>query len=305
MWDPSTIAVNQGELSLVRGLDATAPRRPSLIVFSGAEVGKPFGLDAGVTLIGRSAEAGLQFNSPGISRRHAELAVDGDRVELRDLGSANGTHLNNQRLEQPCTLKDGDLLRLGSVVLKFYSRESLDALLHERLYRQAMVDGLTGVYSRKFLDDALQRELRLAQRSGRLLSVVCFDLDAFKQVNDRYGHAAGDLVLRRCADAVRQVLRASDLLGRYGGEEFLVILPDTGRDTACELAERIRAAVAALEFELACDDAAGRRLVRHRQTVSLGVAQWQPDMATEQVLLETADRRLYEAKHGGRNRVSG
>jgi diguanylate cyclase (GGDEF)-like protein len=164
-----------------------------------------------------------------------------------------------------------------------------------------MVDPGTGVFNRRHLDEVLEREIRRARLSERPLAIVCYDLDHFKRVNDSHGHAAGDLVLKESAAAVHDVLRGSDVLCRMGGEEFAVVMPHTTREDARGVAERMRAAVAARVFKL--HTAAG--VVEHRQSVSLGVAELAPPMASAADLLEAADRRLYEAKRGGRDRVCG
>ena len=198
-WDRSTIAVDAATLSLFQGLDGPDRLRCRLVVYSGADTGRQITLPEGVSSIGRSAAASLQIDDPGMSRLHAELVVDGAIVSLRDLGSANGSFVQDQRLVGARLLNDGDLVRLGNVVLKFYEHRSMDAALHDQVYRMAMVDEGTGLYNRRFLLDTLKRELRLARHGGRPLSVIVADLDHFKAVNDSHGHAAGDRVLCECA----------------------------------------------------------------------------------------------------------
>jgi diguanylate cyclase (GGDEF)-like protein len=301
-WDHSTLRLNKADLSLFQALGDSAQRQPSLVLYSGEHSGSRFPMVGGRLVLGRSPECDICLESPGISRRHAELHEEGESTVLHDLGSANGTHLNDLRVAEPVVLKDGDLIRLGNVVLRFFDRHSLDALLHDKLYRLATVDTGTGVYSKRHLLETLEREIKLARRSQRPLSVVCLDLDFFKTVNDRYGHASGDDVLRGAAAAAQQVLRGSDVLGRVGGEEFAVVLPDTPLAGAAEMAERMRRSVAAAVFELPLDGSG--RLVQHRQTASLGVAELQPAMAGARELMAAADERLYASKRGGRNRVS-
>ena len=156
--------------------------------------------------------------------------------------------------------------------------------------------------------DALKRACRTARQTGRPLCLVMLDLDHFKRVNDTHGHAAGDLVLRECAAIASLVVGQAGVLGRIGGEEFLILLPDTGLAAALALAETLRATVAEHGFELPAGDAgdvSGGSRVLHRQTVSLGVAVWADDMTDVSQLMAEADRGLYQSKRGGRNRVSG
>jgi len=311
-WDPSTIAIDPSLLTLMPGLDGDTTRRCSLVVYSGADIGRQITLPDGRSSIGRSAAATLQIDGPGMSRMHAEIDVHDGRVTLCDLGSANGSFVQDARLTGPRQLQDGDRLRLGSVLLKFYEHHSVDAALHDRVYRMAMVDAGTGLYNRRYLNETLRRELRQSRQSGRPMAVISVDLDHFKAVNDSHGHAAGDLVLRECAAVLSAVLSAAVgagtaagvTLGRLGGEEFLLLLPGATLETGRALAERLCAAVAGHMFVLPVTNGTQRQVVAHRQTISLGVACWTNAMLDASDLLDAADRRLYQAKHDGRNRVS-
>ncbi len=309
MWDPSTIAVEKSELTLFQSLDGPDAQRCCLVVYSGPDLGRQIMLDEGLSTLGRSAVTQLQIGGPGISRLHAEICVTGSSATLRDLGSANGSFVGDSRLtDQPHLLQDGDLVRLGSVALKFYAHQSLDAALHDRVLRLATVDAGTGLFNRRYLMDALKRGCRTAVQTGRPLCLVMLDLDHFKQVNDSHGHAVGDLVLRECAAIASLVVGRAGVLGRIGGEEFLVLLPDTGLPAALALAESLRAAVAEHKFVLpagAGTELPGGNRLQHRQTASLGVAAWQDEMTDASQLMAEADRGLYLSKRGGRNRVSG
>jgi len=160
---------------------------------------------------------------------------------------------------------------------------------------EADTDELTGLANRRAFMEAGRSALERARRYERPLSVILFDIDHFKQVNDRHGHAAGDEALRCVAVILRGTARASDTAGRLGGEEFAVLLPETARPEAVKLAERLRRDLAAIEFEL---DGTSIRF-----TCSFGVAQREAGTASIDELLKAADVALYEAKDGGRNRV--
>lgn len=301
-WDQPTVRLSQGHTALVQSLGDPATRQACLVLYSGPEPGQRHLLREGRLRMGRAPDCELHLDSPGISRRHAELQVTGDAVHLFDLGSVNGTHVNERRVESVVALEDGDMLRLGEVLLKFFPRHSLDALLHDRIYRLATVDSVTEVYTRRYVLDALARELRRARRGARPLALLCIDLDHFKDVNDRWGHGAGDLVLRETAAVLQAGLRPGDILGRTGGEEFIAVLPDTPRDTALALAEALREALAGRDLALRQGDGPA---VLHRQTASVGLALLSPRHAGARDLLAEADARLYDAKHAGRNRVAG
>ncbi len=170
------------------------------------------------------------------------------------------------------------------------------ALLREKLREQAMRDQLTGLYNRHYVEEWFGLELRRAQRHGRPIAAIMLDIDHFKRFNDAFGHEAGDLVLRELAGVLRRFARESDVASRYGGEEFLVLLPECPFDDARRKAEQLRGEVAKLELRYG-DKPLGP------VTISLGVAAF-PDHAREsEELLRCADEALYTAKQAGRNRV--
>lgn len=168
--------------------------------------------------------------------------------------------------------------------------------LQARLQEQATRDGLTGLYNRRYCDETLERELARCGRDGHELSILMIDLDHFKKINDSYGHQAGDDVLRILASLLEEQVRASDVACRYGGEEFLVLLPGAGLETARQRAEAWRAACAARSI------CVGQHEIR--ATLSIGIATYPGQAATPQTLLRAADMALYQAKLEGRNRVS-
>lgn len=305
-WEPpSTVWLKHGDATVMQALSDADQQQACLILYSGDDAGKRFALSGARTVLGRSPSCEVCIDSPGVSRCHAELLHEGDHFVLHDRDSVNGTHVNGVRLYAPKALHDGDLISLGNVALKFYERQSLDALLHDRTYRLATVDASTDVFTKRYLLEALEREIRRAHRTDHALSVVCVDLDHFKSVNDRFGHNGGDIVLRAAAAALKAQVRNSDVLGRTGGEEFAVVLPATDLRAALELAERMRAAVAAELYVLEVADATGSHRVQFRQTASFGVAQLAQTMPDARALLGAADQLLYAAKRSGRNRVAG
>jgi diguanylate cyclase (GGDEF)-like protein len=168
--------------------------------------------------------------------------------------------------------------------------------LRENLFRQSIRDGLTGLYNRRYLDDALLLEERRCKRSGQLFGVMMIDLDHFKQVNDTYGHEAGDAVLQRFAEVLRKQTRGGDIPCRYGGEEFTVVLPGASLAQSQQRAQTLREAVVAETFSHGGQDLG-------RISVSIGVAEFPHSGDDALEVLHAADRALYEAKHGGRNRV--
>jgi len=165
------------------------------------------------------------------------------------------------------------------------------AVKNKALEELATRDRLTGLYNRRKLDEALEQEVLRAERYDRPLSLIIIDIDHFKNVNDTYGHPVGDTVLVETANRLTQTLRTSDIPGRWGGEEFLVICPETPLETAVVLAERLRGAYNDRDFEQVGS-----------LTASFGVAGHRRGASVKQIM-QGADNALYKAKHAGRNRV--
>lgn len=181
-------------------------------------------------------------------------------------------------------------LRLGQSNAQLKEAEERLINQNRELERLSITDTLTGACNRLHLDAVLGELQARAQRYGRPVSIILFDLDHFKQINDRHGHPIGDEVLRRFADLVRRTIRDTDIFGRWGGEEFMLVCPETGLADTVRLAERIRQAYSELE------------LPSGRQTLSAGVAEWRTGQSVE-AWIDLCDQRLYQAKSQGRNRV--
>jgi len=167
--------------------------------------------------------------------------------------------------------------------------------LEAELTRQATTDSLTSLRNRRAFFAAARTEIARARRYGESLSIISIDLDHFKRINDRHGHAAGDAALARFAEICRRHVREVDLLARIGGEEFALLLPATGKDNAARLAERIRCAVH--------DVAIIAERQRFALTVSMGVAEYLGDNDSLESMMRRADAALYRAKQSGRDRI--
>ncbi len=269
----------------------------TLTCLSGRAMGKVYRLTDGTAVVGRSELAFIQIEDDGISRRHAEVThVDGAWV-LKDLGSTNGTMHNGVRVTEPVVLKDGDRIRLGpTTALRFDFQDELEEQMQSRLYDMATRDPLTGAYNRRFFHDRLGAEWAWAIRHRRPCTLVAMDIDHFKQINDTYGHAAGDEVLKTLVGVVLRTIRKEDLFARVGGEEFTLLARATTLAEGLVLGERVRSAVERQVFS-----ADGHVI---GVTLSLGVAtSADPSVETPDHLLMRADEWLYAAKQNGRNRV--
>ncbi len=245
--------------------------------------------------IGRDPNNEIELDDDGVSRRHARLERHGERTVIMDVGSRNGTLLNDDELDGIIELKTGDRIKIGSTVFKYLSATDLESVLHEQIFANTITDALTELKNKRFLNDELAREFSRARRYGRVFSVLMIDIDHFKRVNDAHGHQVGDVTLREVASTVVSCLRAQDTAVRYGGEEIVVLLPETKLEDAVAAAERIRQAV-------------GEHVIRYRDaeicvTVSIGCSQYDPSDLSDADLFRRADARVYEAKEAGRNCV--
>lgn len=274
----------------------TRAQHACLIQYSGDTLGRRYELAGDNLIIGRGATAKLIIPESSVSREHARCTVQENGIAIEDLGSSNGTFINDQRIQGKTLLRDGDILRLGAVHLKYFAQDSIENIFHDKIYRKATIDVGTQVFNKQYLLEALEAAFAYSRAHARPLSLIYFDLDFFKRVNDTHGHSCGDYVLHECAQLARTCLRGEDVLGRYGGEEFVVVLPDCDARLAGALAERIRKTIESHRFVYS-----GKTLT---QTISMGVSEIHAGFEAYQDLLDDADRKLYQSKHGGRNRVT-
>jgi len=267
-----------------------------LIVLSAktaALIGRMFKLDKPEIIMGRSAEAGLQIEDDGISRKHAKVQVGSDgKFQVVDLGSTNGTYLNGAKVNV-ALLADGDKIQIGTnTVVKFSLQDQLEEQYQKSIYESATRDGLTRIFNKKYFMDTLRKEFAYCLRHQMPLSLVMFDVDHFKVINDTYGHEIGDRALRLFARVLRDAIRPSDFVARQGGEEFLVVLPDCSLPDARLVAERVRT-----ELTRALAQAEVPPF-----TVTIGLTRSEAGDAFSEVVAR-ADAAMLKAKSLGRDRV--
>jgi two-component system cell cycle response regulator len=286
----------QFELPSPEAPKAVSRDRGVLVRVDGPANGQVFSLDGAELVIGRGPSAGFKLADEGVSRRHALLIHTRGHYFIQDLESSNGTFLEGRRVKR-APLMEGDLVQFGPhASFRFCMMDAKQERAMMRLYEETTVDALTRVHNRRFIDKRFDEELAYALRHKGELSVVLLDVDYFKHVNDRHGHAAGDIVLRNIAEVITDQLRTEDVLARYGGEEFLVLLRGIPQSGANAVAERVRVAVQNTQIRI------GR--VALRVTVSAGCASLSGcPSQTKEDLLAQVDERLYRAKHEGRNQV--
>jgi len=269
--------------------------RGYLVQIYGEELGKRFPIDPEISL-GRALSNSVVLEAESVSRRHALSYRRGGKHLLLDLGSTNGTLLNDALIEGETELNHGDVITIGSTVFKFIAGNNAEANYHEEIYRLTIIDGLTQIHNRRYFLEFLDRELVRSARSGTPLSLVVFDVDLFKSLNDNYGHLFGDRVLKHIARLAQPLVRREQLIARYGGDEFAVVLTDTDVDGGFQFAERLREAVEQTIIT-------GPENEPVSTTLSLGIAQLGADPLEPDEFIALADQALYEAKRGGRNRA--
>lgn len=273
---------------------ALSNKQGFLLQLAGPSLGKRFPL-GDKTSVGRDGNADVSIRDKSVSRMHAEIRYNESQLDVSDLTSTNGTFINDDRVES-ATLQSGDIIRFGRIPFKLLQGEDIESVFHTEIYRLTTTDPMTGLYNRRYFIDSIERELSRSGRYERPLCLLIIDLDHFKKINDSFGHLAGDHILKTTANTLARSLRQSDLLCRYGGEEFCAILPETTLERAIEVAERLRRTVALYTQSFDNDPI--------NVTISIGVSCSNSSDDTLGVsLLKRADMCLLQAKAAGRNSV--
>ncbi len=275
-----------------------ASRGPLLLLsYAGAleapETGRRFVLDGDELIIGRSSDAHIQVDRDSVSRRHARLSkVDGG-WQVQDLQSTNGSYVNDVPIREH-KLAPGDQLKVGSAIFRYLAGSSMETLLLDELYQIAVRDGLTHALSRRAFVEAMEREVHRAHKLLRPLTLLAIDIDHVKQVNDNYGHLSGDFVIKELARRIRKKCERFELLCRYEGTQFLLLLPETNQTVAQTRAEDLRLAASSESFSFEGDSLS--------ITVTVGVVSLSPDGDTV-ALLRQSQEAVQRGKKQGRNRV--
>ncbi|MFH1807321.1 MAG: GGDEF domain-containing protein [Pseudomonadota bacterium] len=266
-----------------------------LIVIYGEDLGRKYSLGQGQISIGRSARCDVQIDQEAISRQHAKIVAAFGETVISDLGSTNGSYVNDELIDQ-ATLQDGDLVKIGRTIFKYLSGSNIEQSYHEEIYRLTTIDGLTQVHNKRYLMEQLEREISRARRYQRPFALVVFDVDNFAQVNHGFGHLAGDAVLAQLARMVNQSSRRHDIVARIEAEQFAVALPEIDLKAARIFAERVRSMVHRSTFTF--EEAA------IRVTLSMGVAAMGEETGPSE-LMSAVNENLSLAKTRGGNCVSG
>ncbi|EQC48212.1 diguanylate cyclase (GGDEF) domain protein [Bacteriovorax sp. BSW11_IV] len=296
MSDDATVVLTDIKSALASA-EKEAEQKPAALLVVGGELnGTIFDLKEDITICGRSPDSQITLDFNGISRQHFKLTTTAEGFALEDAGSKNGTFLNNKKIEGATIIKKGDIIKLGSIALKYLPKGDPERLTYDKLNLEANTDKHTGCYNKTYFNDKIELEVKKCMVTGNPLSLIIFDLDHFKKLNDNYGHDAGDFVLKDAAALIRKTgVRENDIFARYGGEEFVILLPKTNLKQSFEIAERLRKLLETHKF------------IYENQilpvTASIGVADYRQGVKTGTDLFKRADEAVYKAKQGGRNQV--
>jgi diguanylate cyclase (GGDEF)-like protein len=300
--DNSTILITNIHDAL-KSSDKEAQEKPACLLVVGGDLnGTLFDLFPGTTTIGRNPDNTIPLEFKGVSRKHFQIEILSqggveDLVTIEDLKSSNGTFVNNVDIKQKLPLRKNDIIKVGAIAFKYLPKGDAERLAYDKLNLDANTDGLTKCFNKVYFNSASDLEVKKSKITGRPLSLMVFDIDFFKKLNDNYGHDAGDKVLKELAELIRaQGIRDGDIFARYGGEEFVVLLPNTNLKNAFEIAERIRQMIEKNQFRY--DD----HLLP--VTVSIGIADYRKGVETGVDLFKRADQAVYKSKQNGRNQVS-
>ena len=262
------------------------------------DFGKTYYLTKKTIINGRDKHIDLLIEDQGVRQQHCRVDIKKyDEMELviiTDIGSTNGTYVNGELIRQ-AEINPGDRIEIGETILRFGFSDEIEEDYHARLFSIATTDSLTGFFNKRFIMTELENHSRIAKRNNRVFSIFLLDIDNFKEINDTMGHIAGDEYLKKISDIIRSSLREQDLAGRFGGDEFLIILPETDILGARQVANRIRGAIAKITLLVS---------IRHlTASISAGIGQFSIHGDTPESLLKKTDDALMNAKRQGKNLV--
>lgn len=279
------------------GLEGDQSKEPYLIIIAGSDIGKLYRLPSDELIAGRSPDCDIWIEDSTISRKHFKIRKTNKGYMIEDLNSTNGTFLNNKRI-QSAVLTESDKIQISKdTIMQFDFFDEGRKISEQKRYEMGVKDAVTGTFNKSYFLQRINDEFSFCERQNLPLTVVMFDIDYFKMINDSHGHLAGDQVLKEICSIVSTMIRKEDVFCRYGGEEFVIVMRNAECQHAVNLAERIRRKIE------------GTPVVYEGQkinvTISLGVSTFVDQNFKDYVaLISDADKYLYKSKGNGRNKVS-
>ncbi len=267
---------------------------PYLIILSGLEQGKQYKLSKLYNTFGRTSGVDIMINDSKVSRKHGVFIIHPDHIVLEDNNSTNGCFVNGIRVKHRKTLALTSRIEVGNTLMKIEFKKASEVHTEKAIYSAAYTDDLTHLLNRRSFIKRAQEAFSLCKRNNGNMAIIMCDVDHFKQINDTYGHPAGDHILKELAKLLH--LRKDDIVARYGGEEFIILMRNTTKESARLQAERIRKTVEQFNF-----------MVQEQKifiTISIGIChQRGKDHYALDAVIKKADDALYLAKKKGRNRI--
>ena len=280
----------------------TANKTPAaliLLVGPASSIGKQWHLSSSNTVVGRSPNSTIFVDDRSVSKSHVKFMLNGNDILVMDLESTNKTAINQQVIAPltPIKLSNNDQIKMGNVIFKFLEKGNVETVASKATFDKSQIDALTGIYSKGALQAYSPEAIKRSDMTGKPLSLIVFDIDHFKKVNDTHGHAAGDYVIKEIARLVQdKLIRGEDFFARFGGEEFVVVLSSSDMPVSANIAERIRTTIESHVFSF--------EGIKMPITISAGVSIRKPKGDQWDQLFEKADKALYQSKNRGRNLVS-
>jgi two-component system, cell cycle response regulator len=274
---------------------------PSIVLLVGPanSVGRQWPIEDTDRIIGRAPTAHIFVDDKSVSKFHAKLVMAGGDVSVIDLESTNKTVVNGRQIQPlvPHKLANNDQIKVGNIIFKFLERGSIETVASALSFDRGQTDALTGIANRGALQAKAPELYKRSELLGITYTLMLFDIDKFKSVNDTYGHPSGDFVLREIAKVIRdKLIRGNDFFARAGGEEFALLLLGSPPKQAEEIGERIRATIEGHSFDF--------ENKKMSITISIGIAFKNERDSGWEFVYERADKALYHSKNSGRNRVS-
>jgi diguanylate cyclase (GGDEF)-like protein len=271
-----------------------APHLPVLVVLTGNELGTRMIVDRSL-MIGRAPDADLTLSDQMISWHHARIEDRGDAFALYDLGSTNGTTVNGESKAE-FLLKPNDRIVFGATAVSFEKEDALKVDFNETVERLLNIDDLSGLFVRRKFDTEFSTLLDAARAGNRPLALLVMDMDGIKKINDTHGHLFGAHVIGQAGRIIGGIIGDRGIGCRFGGDEYLALLPELDCDAASDIADQILRAINSVPFV--------KDGITLKPGISIGVAAFPKDAGDTSTLFQRADEALYRAKQGGRNRVS-
>ena len=244
-------------------------------------------------IIGRGQHAAVVLDDEMASREHCQFWLSAEGVIIEDMGSTNGTMIDNKLINQSVLSQQSRLL-IGEHIFKLEYKNERELEYDKKLIHAARTDALTGISNRRDLMERAESLYKQCSNNDRVLAVIMLDIDHFKKVNDNWGHPAGDVVIKRVAQLLAAHCSSADICGRYGGEEFVALLPDKSKTAVVDFCEGLRKQIEDFSFTWGGEDIP--------ITVSLGASVGEgSDLPGLETSIGNADACLYKAKEGGRN----